>query len=409
MNWQGNRIEVEVGAVAHGGHCVARADNRVLFVRHALPGERVIVEVTEDKGGAFCRADAVEILRASPDRVEAPCALARPGGCGGCDWQHAAPAAQRELKAFVVTEQLHRLAGLDVKVEVEELPGGPLVWRTRQRLAVDAQGRAGLRAHRSHRVLPLAGNDGCPISVPGLFGDLLDTEHEPGTELDVVLDDTGVRHVASLEPIPKRHREYRTRWLTGGTATQHAAGRDWRLHADGFWQVHPAAAQVLADVVAEYAATPVGGSAWDLYGGVGLFAAVLAEQVGPEGSVLLVESVASAVDDARRDLADRPQVRFLTGRVEHVLVDGTDLAAGGVDVGPDVVVLDPPRRGAGRAVVEAVAAERPLRVVYVACDPAALARDLACFAENGYRLAALRAFDAFPMTQHVECVALITR
>ena len=407
-NWQGQRIEVEVGAVAHGGHCVARADGRVLFVRHALPGERVIAEVTEDKGGSFCRADAVEIITASPDRVGAPCALARPGGCGGCDWQHATPAAQRELKAFVVTEQLQRLAGLDVKVEVEELPGGPLAWRTRQRLAIDGQGRAGLRAHRSHRVLPLAGN-GCPISVPDLFGDLLDTEQAPGTELDVVLDDAGTRHVASLQPVPKRPRTYRTSWLHGGTAVQHAAGRDWRLHADGFWQVHPAAAQLLADVVAEYAATPVGGSAWDLYGGVGLFAAVLAEQVGPAGSVLLVESVQTAVDDARRNLVDRPWVRFLTGRVEHVLVDGTDLAAGGVDIGPDVVVLDPPRKGAGRTVVEAVVSEAPSRVVYVACDPAALGRDLANFAEHGYQLTALRAFDAFPMTHHVECVALIAR
>ena len=409
MNWTGNRFEVEVGAVAHGGHCVARAEGRVLFVRHALPGERVIAEVTEDKGGSFCRADAVEILTASPERVEPACALARPGGCGGCDWQHATPAAQRELKAFVVAEQLHRLAGLDLKVEVEELPGGPLGWRSRQRLAVDKAGRAGLRAHRSHRVLPLAENDGCPISVPDLFGDVLDTAQTPGTELDVVLDDTGQRHVARLEPLPNRPRQYRTHWLTGGIATQRAAGRDWHLRADGFWQVHPAAAQTLADVVAEYAAVPEGGSAWDLYGGVGLFAAVLAEQAGPTGSVLMVESAPSAIEDARRNLADLPWVRFLTGRVEHVLVDGTDLAAGGEDIEPDVVVLDPPRKGAGRTIVDAVASERPHRVVYVACDPAALARDLACFAENGYRLAELRAFDAFPMTHHVECVALIER
>ncbi|HJP76650.1 MAG TPA: class I SAM-dependent RNA methyltransferase [Pseudonocardiaceae bacterium] len=408
MDWTGNRYEVEVGAVAHGGHCVARAEGRVLFVRHALPGERVIAEVTEDKGGSFCRADAVEILDASPDRVEPSCALARPGGCGGCDWQHASAAAQRDLKAFVVTEQLQRLAGLDLKVEVEELPGGPLGWRTRQRLAVDSEGRAGLRAHRSHRVLPLADN-GCPISVPDLFGNVLDTAQRPRTELDVILDDTGTRHVASLEPIPNRPRQYKTRWLTGGTAVQRAAGRDWQLRADGFWQVHPAAAQTLADTVAEFADTPRGGSAWDLYGGVGLFAAVLAEQVGPDGSVLMVESMDSAIDDARRNLTDRPQVRFLTGRVEHVLVDGTDLAAGGVDIGPDVVVLDPPRKGAGPVVVDAVASEGPLRVVYVACDPAALARDLASFAENGYHLAALRAFDAFPMTHHVECVALIQR
>ncbi|HEX3785124.1 MAG TPA: class I SAM-dependent RNA methyltransferase [Pseudonocardiaceae bacterium] len=425
VGWLARRFEVEVGAVAHGGHCVARAEGRVLFVRHALPGEQVIVEVTEDRGGSFCRADAVEILTPSPDRVTPPCALSGPAGCGGCDWQHASPAAQRELKAFVVVEQLRRLAGLDIEVRVEELPGGSLGWRTRQRLAVDKAGRAGLRVHHSHRILPLADNvftdpltgagelRGCPISVPDLFGDVLDTAQRPDTELDVVLDDTGEQHVASLAPIPTRSnrgaKKFRTHWLRGGTATQHAADRDWLLHADGFWQGHPAAAQTLAEVVAEFAATPVGGSAWDLYGGVGLFAAVLAEQVGPSGSVLLIESVPSAVEDAERNLVDLPWVRYVTGRVEHVLVDGTDLAAGGVDIGPDVVVLDPPRKGAGKAVVDAIASEAPLRVVYVACDPAALARDVAGFAEHGYRLSALRAFDAFPMTHHVECVALLER
>jgi tRNA/tmRNA/rRNA uracil-C5-methylase (TrmA/RlmC/RlmD family) len=424
-NWLGLTFEVEVGAVAHGGHCVARAEGRVLFVRHALPGEQVVVEVTEDRGGSFCRADAIEILTPSKDRVTPSCAVAHPGGCGGCDWQHASPQAQRDLKAFVVAEQLHRLAGLDVQVEVEALPGGSLGWRTRQRLAVDKAGRAGLRAHHSHRILPLADNVftdpltgarsllGCPISAPDLFGDVLSTPQRPDTELEVVLDDAGEQHVAGLQPVPTRSnrgaKKFRTQWLRGGTALQHAAGRDWRLHADGFWQGHPAAADTLATVVAEFAATPVGGSAWDLYGGVGLFAAVLAEQVGPSGSVLLVESVQTAVDDARRNLADLPWVRFVTGRVEHVLVDGTDLAAGGMDIEPDVVVLDPPRKGAGKAVVDAVASEGPLRVVYVACDPAALARDVASFAEHGYRLSALRAFDAFPMTHHVECVALLER
>src|SRR5947209_1094225 len=137
MNWTGTRIEVEVGPVAHGGHCVARAEGRVVFVRHALPGERVVVEVTEDKGGSFCRADAVEVLEPSPDRVEPPCPVARPGGCGGCDWQHASAEAQRSLKAAVVAEQLQRLAGLDVAVEVEALPGGLGEWRTRLRMVVD--------------------------------------------------------------------------------------------------------------------------------------------------------------------------------------------------------------------------------------------------------------------------------
>jgi tRNA/tmRNA/rRNA uracil-C5-methylase (TrmA/RlmC/RlmD family) len=401
QTWLGRRIEVEVGPVAHGGHCVARAEGRVMFVRHALPGERVIAEVTDDHGGAFCRADAVRVITASPDRVEAPCPVARPGGCGGCDWQHATPAAQRELKAIVIAEQLHRLAGLDRQVTVEELPGGPLHWRTRLRLAVDPQGRPGLRTHRSHTVLALAD---CPIAVPDLLADVVNRTWPTGAEIEVAADDNGRRHVARRDPVPgSGARRWRTSWVRGGRAVQHAADRNWTLRADGFWQVHPAAADTFAAVVAEWAEVPVGGRAWDLYGGVGLFAAVLAAQVGITGSVLLVEASRTAVADAEANLADLPQVSFVANRVERTMVNG--IAPGDR---PDVVVLDPPRKGAGRAVVDAIAARGPARVVYVACDPAALARDLATFAGHGYHLARLRAFDAFPMTHHVECVALLT-
>lgn len=397
--WLGRRFEVEIGPVAHGGHCVARAEGRVVFVRHALPGERAVVEVTEDGGGAFCRADAVEIRQPSPDRTTAPCPLARPGGCGGCDWQHATPHAQRVLKAAVVAEQLHRLAGIDRPVDVEELPGGPLHWRTRLRLAVSDDRAAGLRAHRSHDVLPI---DDCPIAVPGLVGGVVEQSWPTGAEVELVADDEGTRHVGRRDPLPGTRR-WRTRWIDGGRAVQRAAGRRWELRADAFWQVHPAAADLFATVVGEWAAAPVGGRAWDLYGGVGLFAAVLAEQVGQTGAVLLVESARSVISDAEANLADLPQVRCVADRVERLVVR---LPA---DDRPDVVVLDPPRKGAGRVVVDAIASRTPARVVYVACDPAALARDLATFAGHSYRLAELRAFDAFPMTHHVECVALLTR
>src|SRR5689334_22485470 len=142
---------------------MARHEGRVVFVRHALPGERVLARVTEDRGGSFCRADAVSILRASPSRVEPPCPYAHPGGCGGCDLQHAAPAAQRELKASVVREQLSRLGGVVSVDGVEELPGGSLGWRTRVQFAVDPAGRAGLHPHRSREVVPI---EQCPIAAP---------------------------------------------------------------------------------------------------------------------------------------------------------------------------------------------------------------------------------------------------
>lgn len=391
--WLGRTIELEVGAVAHGGHCVARAEGRVVFVRHTLPGERVLASVTEDNGGSFCRADAIEVLEASPHRVEPPCPLAAPGECGGCDWQHADPGHQRELKAAVVTEQLKRLAGIDREVVVEALEGGPLDWRSRVRLVGGKDGRAGFRAHHSHRVIPV---DDCPITVTGALDDVVTRKWRPGAEIEVTSDGEGRTHVRELSTVKGRKQ---ARQLSGGIAVQHAAGRDWRLGAHGFWQVHPAAADTLAAVVAEWAEAPRDGVAWDLYAGVGLFASVLAEQVGPRGRVLAVESGRQSVADGEENLADLPQIRWRSGRVEHLLSDAPKPV--------DVVVLDPPRKGAGKAVVESIVEGSPDRIVYVACDPAALARDIALFAEHGYGLVDLRAFDAFPMTHHVECVALL--
>lgn len=392
QDWTGRRFEVEVGPVAHGGHCVARHDGRVVFVRHALPGEKVIAAVTEDRGGSFCRADAVEILEPSPERVPPPCPVAVPGGCGGCDWQHATGVQQRALKAAVVAEQLHRLAGVDTPVEVEELPGGLLRWRTRVRLAVGGDGRAGFRAHRSHRVVAV---DDCPIAARGTVAAVLDRKWTPGAELEVTVD-ANARTLVT-EHVPGR----RPRAIMGGDiATERAAGREWRLATEGFWQAHPDAADLYAEVVAGWAGAEPGACGWDLYSGVGLFAAVLAEQVGPQGTVIAVDSARGVAEDSVASLADLPQVRVFAGRVEKVLA-GADLPA------PRVVVLDPPRKGAGRTVVESIAARRPSRVIYVACDPAALARDVATFTANGYRLAAIRAFDAFPMTHHIECLALL--
>jgi tRNA/tmRNA/rRNA uracil-C5-methylase (TrmA/RlmC/RlmD family) len=385
-SWVGRRFEVTVGPVAHGGHCVARHEGRVVFVRHTLPGEQVIAEVTEDRGGSFCRADAVEILSASPDRVPPPCPVAVPGGCGGCDWQHASWPAQRALKATVVSEQLRRLAGISLPVEVEELPGGPLRWRTRVRLTVDRSGRPGFRAHRSHQVVPVTD---CPISAYGTVDEVAGRTWPPEAVLVVAVDANAETHVTVDDE-------------DAVVAVERAARREWRVSSDGFWQAHPDAADVYAEVVASWSDLRPGESAWDLYAGVGLFASVLATQVGPTGQVMAVESFHPAAVEAASNLADLPQVRIFAGKTESVL-------RGGEGPDPDVVVLDPPRKGAGREVVDTIASRDPRRVVYVACDPAALARDVATFAGHGFKLTALRAFDAFPMTHHVECVALLTR
>ncbi|SCG51929.1 class I SAM-dependent RNA methyltransferase [Micromonospora halophytica] len=394
------RVELTVGAVAPGGHCVARVDGQVVFVRHALPGERVVAEVTELHKG-FARADAVEILEASPDRVEPPCPYAKPGRCGGCDLQHVAPAAQLAWKTDVVREQLTRLGRLtDAEVDalgvtVEALPGGPLGWRSRVRYAVDAAGRAGLLKHRSHEVVPI---DRCLIAHPAI-------QDLP------VLPGSGARwpDAEAVETVATTGGDVSVATVTEGVATavsgsrtvrEVAAGRDWTLPAAGFWQVHPAAADTLVAAVLDLLDPRPGESAWDLYGGAGLFAAALAGRVGPDARVTLVESAAQAVAAARQNLADLPRVEVVAARVE------TALARRRVTGPVDLVVLDPPRSGAGAAVVRDVVAAGPRAVAYVACDPAAFARDVRTFTTAGWRLAALRGYDLFPMTQHVELVGL---
>ncbi|WP_446213299.1 class I SAM-dependent RNA methyltransferase [Micromonospora sp. IBSANI012] len=397
---EAERVELTVGAVAPGGHCVARVDGQVVFVRHALPGERVVAEITELHKG-FARADAVEILTASPDRVEQPCPFAKPGRCGGCDLQHVTPAAQLDWKTAVVREQLTRLGGLtEAEVDalgatVEALPGGPLGWRSRVRYAVDAAGRAGLLKHRSHEVVPI---DRCLIAHPAI------------RELPV-LTPSGARwpDAEAVETVASTGGDVSVAAVTEGVATpvsgpqtvrEVAAGREWTLPAAGFWQVHPAAADTLVGAVLDLLDPRPGESAWDLYGGAGLFAAALAGRVGPQARITLVESSAQGVAAARENLADLPRVEVVAARVE------TALARRRVTGPVDLVVLDPPRSGAGAPVVRDVVAARPRAVAYVACDPAAFARDVRTFTGLGWRLAGLRGFDLFPMTQHVECVGL---
>lgn len=403
VNWKGRRLDVEVGPVAHGGHCVARHEGRVLFVRHALPGERVTAEVTEDKGGSYCRADAVEILTASRDRVEPPCPLSGPGACGGCDWQHASGEAQRKLKAAVVSEHLSKATKRDIPVVVEELTGGLLGWRTRVRMAVGYDQLPGFHPHRSHAVIPVGH---CPITVPGLVESVAGQEFTKDSEIELVRDGGGrinARQLKLVRGYRGRMHWQRTPIAGDGEAVEFAAGRHWAMDAYNFWQVHPAAADTLASAVAEWTHASPGSCVWDLYSGVGIFASVLAEQVGTAGRVLAVEQAGQSSMDSERLLRDLPQVQPVLRKVETAIREGLlD------DADPEVVVLDPPRKGAGHEVVDYIASRVPERVVYVACDPAALGRDVARFMLHGYRLDVVRAFDAFPMTHHVEAVALLS-
>ncbi|GAA2456860.1 class I SAM-dependent RNA methyltransferase [Streptomyces lavendulocolor] len=424
----GVEYEVEVGPVAHGGHCIARTDEgRVLFVRHALPGEKVVVRVTEgNEDSRFLRADAVRVLEASKDRVEAPCPYAGPGKCGGCDWQHAKPGAQRRLKGEVVAEQLKRLAGLTpeeagwdgtvMPAEGDKVPAGEVpAWRTRVQYAVDADGHAGLRKHRSHDVQPI---DRCLIAAPGVSELGIEQRDWSGMEsVDAIAASGSQDRQVVLTPRPgarlplvELNRPVSVLRVAedGGVHRVHgrpfvrerADDRTYRVGNGGFWQVHPQAADTLVRAVMQGLLPRKGDTALDLYCGAGLFAGALADRVGDKGAVLGIESGKRAVEDARHNLEHFDRVRIEQGKVEQALP-----RTGITEV--DLIVLDPPRAGAGKQTVKHLAGLGARRIAYVACDPAALARDIAYFAEVGYRVRTLRAFDLFPMTHHVECVAIL--
>lgn len=432
-------LDLQVGSVGSGGVCVARypaqsSAGQVVFVRGALPGEQVRAQVV-DATSRFLRAEVMEVLAASPERVTPPCPLARvelprDQRCGGCDWQHTTAECQRELKRAVVAAQLQRIAGLEWSGVVEAAgdPVGPtaagLGWRTRMQFAVHPDsGQLGLRAARSHRVLELAEVGGCRIAHPAM-AELVAQARFPGCQaVEVTVDADGrlgllltaanpeqacraanldSQQVACVEAVPSRNPARPAKGPRSAKrprVTMAALGRRWQVSIGGFWQVHLTAADTLAAAVLQglQGLALTGATACDLYSGAGLFTHLLAQLVGPSGHVVAVESSALAVQDARVNLASSPQVTLVAARVE----------AAALPERAQVVVLDPPRAGAGREVVHAIAGMAPQRVIYVSCDPATLARDLATFATLGYPLRCLRAFDLFPLTSHTECVAVL--
>lgn len=419
MPTAGDRMVIDVGSVAHGGHCVARVDGQVVFVRHALPGERVEAVVTGVGGGErFLRADAVTVLSASPDRVASGCEFAGPNGCGGCDWQHVSLSGQRALKSAVVVEAMTRfgriqdIAGVPLAdaITVEPVAGDRdgFSWRTRLQFTVADDGRLGLRRHHSHDVVAV---DRCAIAVDAINDSAVTARPWSGCEsVEVVASSTGdvvvVPRTSGSRLAPETllaglPEDVHVAGVRGSRRVTEIAGdRHWQLDASDFWQVHPGLANALVDAVRAALAPRRGELLIDLYCGVGLFAGALARDLGTGTPLHAVEGDRRSCGDARLNLADVPQVVIHQSDVARWLqrppVDRADL-----------VVLDPSRSGAGSQVMTAIAALRPRVIAYVACDPVVLARDLGTARSLGYDLRSLRVFDAFPMTHHMECLAVL--
>lgn len=391
-------IELEAGPPANGGSCVARHDGRVVFVRYALPGERVLARVTAERGKHW-HAEAVEILEPSPDRIESMCAIAGVDGAGCCDLAFARPEAARRLKADVVSNQLGRLGGFDWTGTAEPLgTGGPTGWRTRVRLDVGADGRAGFHRYHSDE---LVSDLGCAQVSPDMLAGLAEREWPPGAQLHVALDDDGHRHVVKTGPRARRGSAP-TEVVEGHyEAVQRVGDRTWAVPITAFWQSHRDAAAVYSALIAEWTGPADGLTAWDLYGGAGVFAAVLARAVGESGRVLTVDTSRGSARAARAALGDMPWIDVVTDSVRRALATQRAPA--------DVAVLDPPRTGAGREVVDQLAEAGVPRIIHIGCEAASFARDVGLYRGHGYTVEQVRVFDSFPLTHHVECVALLTR
>lgn len=427
---QNPELELTIGPPAHGGHCVARHEGRVIFVRHALPGEVVKARLTEhDDDARFWRADATEVLQSSSDRVNHPWPLADAGlaglrgtrPVGGAEFGHIDLSAQRRLKSEIFSEQLARLGKIERDITVEpvpdEAPDG-LGWRTRVGFAVDPDGHLAMHEHRSNVLIPVAD---MPLAVPAINGlalwnldfsgldgvevaagsgddeplVLLKTRQDrPNRRIRAVAEEIQGASVAAWNPETGSLTQLRGKTWVRETVGNHS----FRVTGEGFWQIHRSAPAVLTAAVLEGLDAAPGLRLADLYAGAGLFTAALAERVGEAGSVLSVEGSSAASRDARRNLHGRAHVDIVQGKVEKVLRERRPHL--------DAVVLDPPRAGAGREVVRAMTGTGAKSVVYVSCDPASFARDAAYFTAAGWSLESLRVLDLYPHTHHMESVAV---
>ncbi|SEM94333.1 class I SAM-dependent RNA methyltransferase [Cryobacterium sp. TMT1-3] len=419
----GDELELDITNVAHGGIFIARHEGRVIFVSDTLPGERVRARLTEANHKSFWRAETVAVIDAATERQPhiwsaASVERAPEDRAGGAEFGHIELGFQRELKRQVLADALQRMAGIVTDVVVEPVavsakasPGDAMDgtgWRTRVSLHVADDGTIGPYAARSHRVIPV---DDLPLAEHELeLRAPLDTLFHNAAKIDLVAPSKGdVQVLVSAKDAtgkPKR--------VPHGLIHEIVADREFELDRSGFWQVHSMAADTLYHAVQNIIDPNIfdpRASNLDLYGGVGLLAAAVGDRFGSTTRITSVESDPDAVAFAARNLKEWAGATAEADRVDRFLqrllreADAAERAR----LAAATVVLDPPRSGAGAAVVDQLVTLAPQQIVYVACDPVALARDVALFAKQGYQLKTLRAFDLFPNTHHVEAVALLCK
>jgi 23S rRNA (uracil1939-C5)-methyltransferase len=379
----------------YGGEGLGRLDGRVVFTPFVLPGERIRAQARQEKPG-LVRAQALEVLAPAPERVAAPCPyFAR---CGGCHYQHAPYESQLRVTRAILVEEIRRLGKIEPPREIGIVSGEPWGYRNRAQLHVE-DGRLGYREARSHRLCAI---DHCPIGSPAVndaIRTLLSMQRDGRwprfvRSLEVFTDERQVQlNVLETDrPVARRFFDWAAELIPGMvTGALDYEGR-FRVSSNSFFQVN----RFLHGRLVEAALEGIqGDTALDLYAGVGLFSLALARKFR---KVTAVEAGGGAVRDLQFN-AEREGLANLRSEQRS-----TEEYLAGCAKAPDFVLVDPPRLGLGKTVVERLLAIRPPKLTIVACDPATLARDLAALVGGGYRISAMTLVDLFPQTFHLETV-----
>lgn len=394
----GDVLEFEIEGIAHGGHCLAHAEGFTFFIRGALPGELVRATVTHKRKGIYF-ANTVEVISPSTHRVTPPCSAARE--CGGCDFQFADVPFQRELKTTVLKDSLRKFSGLTV-TEIDSLVGDGVMslggdqedgvnWRTRARFVW-----AGGWKMRRFRGDATVDTPDCAIATENMRQAMSAFHPEKAGEYLIAVGDSGVGDsgVSVLGPDGFTH---------GLTKVTHEVfGSQWRVSPAIFWQAHEALLPAIGEFLDVSVEVNPGETWWDLFGGCGVFAAYMSARVGEAGLIYSVEADHHATQTGKRALHDKPEITFVHADVSEFIA--SSVLGGGH--APQGVLLDPPRAGAGIDLCESLKKLSPRSIIYIACDPVSLSRDLKVLSD-AYHVTHLRSWDAFPMSHHFETVAVL--
>ena len=384
----GDIITLNVGNIANGGHFIGRHNDQIVFVRHSLTGERANVKITA-VNSKFAFGDAIEIIKKSKDRVTAPCKYAHPEGCGGCDFQHIDPITQSNLKKIVIQDQFKRIAKIEINPEIiskDSLKG--LNWRTRLNLAISENKKLGLHAHKSNKIIEI---DECLIAVEGINkSEIFNKKWENEDNIKISYSSDNDMNISQLG-----------KNISGPDKLNEVVDDNkYYISPQSFWQSHKNAPRFLLEQVLKFANIKEGERVCDLYGGVGLFTLPISKILGENGEVHLIEVNRVCIDDATEMFADIKNIFIHHGTVEQKLGSIKKI---------NTIILDPPRNGVSKQVINQMIEKKPQTIIYVSCNPSTLARDTKILTDNNYTLTNIVGLDLFPMTHHVECVASFTK